>query len=75
MATTFILTGSPYGTEDTYTALRLVPPLLNRGEDVHIHLVGDAVECARAGQEPPQGYYNIEKMITDVIGRGVTVTI
>ncbi len=75
MTTTFVLTKSPYGSEDVYTALRLVPPLLNRGEEVRIHLVGDAVECARAGQETPQGFYNIEKMLRELLSRGVPVTI
>ncbi|RJQ52477.1 MAG: hypothetical protein C4521_10200 [Actinobacteria bacterium] len=73
--TTVILTGSPYGSESVYNILRLVPPLLNRGEQVRIHLVGDAVDCARAGQEPPQGFYNIERMLAGLIERGVAVTI
>lgn len=75
MSTTMILTGSPYGNEDSYNALRLVPPLLNRGEEVHVHLVGDAVECGRKGQVTPEGFYNIEKMLGSLMGRGVTVTI
>ncbi len=73
--TTMILTRSPYGSEDAYNALRLVPPLLNRNEEVRIHLVGDAVECARKGQVTPEGFYNIEKMLGGLIHRGVVVTI
>ncbi len=33
-------------------------------------MVGDAVACAVAGQEVPEGYYNLERMIGAVARRG-----
>jgi uncharacterized protein involved in oxidation of intracellular sulfur len=41
---------------------------------VNIFLLGDAVVTAKKGQKPPEGYYNLEKMLTELIQQGnVTV--
>jgi uncharacterized protein involved in oxidation of intracellular sulfur len=32
--------------------------------------MGDAVACAKAGQNTPNGYYNIERMLKPVVRRG-----
>jgi uncharacterized protein involved in oxidation of intracellular sulfur len=66
----FILNHPPYGTEDSYNALRLARNLLvkEKGE-VRVFLMGDAAACAQAGQKVPQGYYNIGDMLGAVARR------
>jgi uncharacterized protein involved in oxidation of intracellular sulfur len=68
----FILNDPPYGTERSYNGLRLAGNLLRRGEDLDltVFLMGDAVACAKAGQQTPQGYYNVERMLKGILHRG-----
>jgi uncharacterized protein involved in oxidation of intracellular sulfur len=37
---------------------------------VDVFLMGDAVACAKAGQQTPNGYYNLERMLKPVLRRG-----
>ncbi len=68
MKALLILNDAPYGSERTYNGLRLANSLLKQpGVDLKVFLIGDAVACARRGQQLPKGYYNIETML------GVTV--
>ncbi len=63
-----ILNDAPYGTERSYNALRLAKSLI--GHDpaaLTLFLMADAVTCARQGQQPPSGYYNIELMLKAVL--------
>ena len=61
----------PYGTERCYNALRLADSLAKReGTDIRVFLIGDAVGCAVAGQQTPDGYYNLERMLKPVLRRG-----
>lgn len=60
----FILNGPPYGDEHTYNGLRLAATLARRGDHrIRVFLMGDAVSGAKAGQEVPDGYYNVERML------------
>lgn len=69
--TLLILNDPPYGTERNYNALRLAGALAKRqGEEVKVFLIGDAAACAKAGQKVPQGYYNLEVMLRNVIRGG-----
>ncbi len=69
--TLFILNDPPYGTERSYNALRLASLLARReGETVRVFLIGDAASCAKAGQNVPRGYYNLETMLRSVARRG-----
>jgi uncharacterized protein involved in oxidation of intracellular sulfur len=62
--TLFILNDPPYGTERSYNGLRLATALAKReGQSVRLFLLGDAASVARAGQQVPQGYYNLERML------------
>jgi uncharacterized protein involved in oxidation of intracellular sulfur len=64
----------PYGTERSYNGLRLANALAKRdGEDVRVFLMADAVSCALAGQQTPNGYYNLERLLSSVIRRGAEV--
>jgi uncharacterized protein involved in oxidation of intracellular sulfur len=61
----------PYGTERAFNAFRLAGSLAKReGVEVRLFLMGDAAACAKAGQAVPQGYYNLERMLKVVSGRG-----
>jgi uncharacterized protein involved in oxidation of intracellular sulfur len=43
--------------------------------EVNVFLLGDAVSLAKKGQSPPQGYYNLEKMLRDLIKTGARVRV
>jgi uncharacterized protein involved in oxidation of intracellular sulfur len=69
--TLFILNEAPYGNERVYNALRLAGALASRDDQqVRVFLMADAVTCAKAGQNVPQGYYNVEIMLGKVLRRG-----
>lgn len=71
MKTLLIINDPPYGTERAYNALRLAMALQKReGEQVRVFVMADAASCAKAGQTTPQGYYNVERMLRGVAGRG-----
>jgi uncharacterized protein involved in oxidation of intracellular sulfur len=72
---TLVLLNDPaYGTERSYNGLRLAHALAKRGdEQVRVFLLADAVACARAGQQTPNGYYNLERMLGAVIRHGAEV--
>jgi uncharacterized protein involved in oxidation of intracellular sulfur len=40
---------------------------------VNVFLLGDAVNAAKKGQNTPEGYYNLEKMLRDLIRCGAKV--
>ncbi|MBI4302418.1 MAG: DsrE family protein [Chloroflexi bacterium] len=73
--TLIILNDPPYGTERSYNGLRLATAL-SKGEDdeVRIFLIGDAVLCSKRGQQTPDGYYNLERMLRAASRRGVTLS-
>jgi len=69
--TLFILNDGPYGNERSYNALRMALNLVKRPEaSVRIFLIGDGVSCANRGQETPQGFYNVERMLKSLARRG-----
>lgn len=60
-----IINDAPYGSEKAYNALRIANQL-NKDypeTEVVIFLMADAVGCAIPGQNTPNGYYNIERML------------
>lgn len=71
MKALFIINDPPYGTERAYNALRLAYSIVQReGEQVRVFLIGDAASCAKRAQQTPNGYYNLERMLTAVVRRG-----
>lgn len=71
----FIINDGPYGNERPYNALRLAMNVAKReGTKVRVFLMGDGVQCAVKGQETPQGYYNMERMLTSIIRNGEVAT-
>lgn len=71
MKTLLILNDAPYGSERSYNGLRLAMSLLQReGQQMRVFLMGDAVGCAVRGQQTPNGYYNVERMIRAIVQKG-----
>jgi uncharacterized protein involved in oxidation of intracellular sulfur len=67
----FIINDGPYGNERPFNALRLGLNLVKHPEaSVRVFLTGDGVTCARRGQTTPNGYYNVERMVKSLAGRG-----
>ncbi len=68
--TLFVLNDPPYGTERSYNGLRLAGSLLkNEEQKVRVFLMGDAAACAKTGQQTPNGYYNLERMLRAVTNK------
>ncbi len=72
-----IINDPPYGTERMYNGLRLATNLLEKHENVElsVFLLGDAASGAKSGQQTPNGYYNIERMLKNVIRKGARVLV
>jgi len=75
MKTLILLNDAPYGTERSYNGLRLAKALLKNDPDAEltVFLMADAVNCAKHGQKPPSGYYNMELMLKAVIRNGTVL--
>ncbi len=68
-----IINDAPYGTEKAYNALRMAMTLQKEHAEevqVNVFLLADAVACALAGQNTPNGYYNVERMLKSVLNKG-----
>ena len=66
----FIIQDGPYGSERAYNALRLAMALQKReGAEVRVSLMGDGVNCAIQGQNTPEGYYNVGRMLKSVLSQ------
>ena len=67
-----LINDAPYGTEKAYNAFRLAMALQKDHPTVQVNvfLMADAVTCALPNQNTPQGYYNIERMLKSVLGKG-----
>ena len=66
-----IVNDQPYGSERPYNALRLAGALAKREDvELRVFLLGDAVACAVAGQELPEGHYHLDRMLKPLVRRG-----
>lgn len=66
-----IVNDQPYGSERPYNALRLAGSMAKRdGVELRVFLLGDAVACAIAGQQLPEGYYHLDRMLKPLVRRG-----
>ena len=72
MASTLaILNEALYGNERAYDALRFAAAMSGKDEQqVRLFLLGDAVACAKSGQKAPEGYYNVQLMLSKVQRKG-----
>ena len=75
MATLIIVNDPPYGTERVYNALRLAQALKKQAPEMEltVFLMADAVLAARAGQQTPDGYYNVERMLKRLTAAGAQI--
>jgi len=70
-----IINDGTYRNEQPYNALRLAMNLAKReGTYVRVFLMGDGVQCAIEGQDTPQGFYNIERMLLPILRNGEVAT-
>jgi uncharacterized protein involved in oxidation of intracellular sulfur len=74
---TMIVSSSPYGDERIWNALRHAEALIcsSARMRMNIFLIGDAVKAAKKGQKPAKGFYNIEKMLVDLVKVGAKVSV
>jgi uncharacterized protein involved in oxidation of intracellular sulfur len=72
-----ILNDPPYGTERVYNGLRLATNLLAKNEEaeVSVFLLGDSASAAKSGQQTPNGYYNVERMLASALRKGAIVRV
>lgn len=75
MSTLMILNDAPYGIERVYNGLRLAGSLARKGVPVRLFLMGDSALAAKAGQKVPQGYYNVQNMVSAVVRHGGEVAV
>jgi uncharacterized protein involved in oxidation of intracellular sulfur len=75
MQVLIILNDPPYGSERSYQGLRMADALLKVEEDLDltVYLQGDAVACAKSGQQTPDGYYNVERMLRPLLRKGAVM--
>ncbi|MFO8076067.1 MAG: DsrE family protein [Egibacteraceae bacterium] len=66
-----VANGPAYGSESPFNALRLATALAAR-EDVAVRLflMGDAVASAVAGQQLPNGFYHLDRMLGGLARKG-----
>lgn len=75
MILTIIVNDAPYGLEKPWNAFRLASTATSEGIQVQLFLMGDSVVSAKKGQKTPDGYYNMEKMLQSLVGKGVVVKV
>jgi len=67
---------NPYdGTDVTWNGLRLADQLLNAGLEVNIFLMNDSVDMARDVTEQPEGYFDLGKMLKELIAKNIPVKV
>jgi uncharacterized protein involved in oxidation of intracellular sulfur len=60
-----VINGSAYGLDSTFNAIRLAGTLAKRdGVVVTVFLLGDGVTAAVSGQNTPDGYYKLDRMLS-----------
>jgi len=72
----FILNRNPYdGSDVTWNALRLAEQMLKLDVQTNIFLMNDAVDLARDAARSPEGYFDLGKMLKELIERDVPVKV
>jgi uncharacterized protein involved in oxidation of intracellular sulfur len=65
-----IVNGPAYGSELPFNGLRLAGTLAKRdGVQLRVFLMGDAVVAALDGQQVPDGYYHLDRMVRGLLRR------
>jgi uncharacterized protein involved in oxidation of intracellular sulfur len=65
-----VVNDQPDGSERPYNARRLANALSKRdGLEPRVFLLADAVACAIAGQELPEGHYHLDRILKGLLHR------
>lgn len=65
-----VVNDQPNGSQRPYNALRLASALSKRADvELRVFLIGDAVACAVAGQQLPDGHYHLDRMLKGLLHR------
>lgn len=76
MNTLIIFNHLPYdGTDVSWNGLRLAEQLRKLDLEIRIFLMNDSVDLARDASKPPEGYFDLQKMLKDLISEGVAVKV
>lgn len=77
MSVLIIFNRTPYdGTDVTWNGLRLAEKLLEKGQDIRIFLMNDAVDMARDMSKPPEGYdQDLSLMLKELIAKKIQVKV
>ncbi|MBN2456405.1 MAG: DsrE family protein [Sedimentisphaerales bacterium] len=76
MKSLIVFNRNPYdGSDITWNGLRLAEQLLNAGLEVNIFLMNDSVDLARDAAKPSEGYFDLGKMLKELIEKGVSVKV
>ncbi|MCK5241233.1 DsrE family protein [bacterium] len=71
-----IFNHQPYdGTDVAWNGLRLAEKMLNVGLEVRIFLMNDSVDMARDECKPPEGYFDLVKILKELIAKGIAVKV
>lgn len=72
-----IINNPPDGTERMYIGLRLAANLLTNHDEseLSVFLLRDGAGGAKSGQQAPNGYDNIERMLVNVMRKGAQVRV
>ena len=69
-----IINGSAYGLDSTYNAVRLAGSMAKReGVTSTVFLMGDGVTVAIQGQKTPDGYYELDRMLSVATRNGAAL--
>jgi len=76
MKVLIIFNRNPYdGTDVTWNGLRLADTLLDLRIEVRIFLMNDSVDMARDAARPPEGFFDLGRMLKDLIDKSVPVKV
>lgn len=66
-----IINGPAYGADATYNAVRLAASSAGRENvTMRVFLMGDGVTVAMRNQKTPEGYYQLDRMLSAVLRHG-----
>jgi len=77
MSALIIFNRPPYdGSDVAWNGLRLAEKLFEKGEEVRIFLMNDAVDMARGTNKPPAGYdQDLSAILKSLIEKGISVKV
>ncbi len=74
MKVLMIINSPPYGSQWSYNAFRLARSLSERDRvELRVFLFGDGAGCAKTGQKPPEGFFNLGDMLEGIVLQGADV--